>query len=138
MHMTLIRFVLFLLPCACFFIPLPLRAQSLTARIVDQYAALARNEDNLGEPARLHRLFDLNWEYRMLEFPTFATYAGYPGQDDRWTDHSLDAVARRKRELAEGCQLEPGDIVWVSAAKGSNIDQLRGLVTAHLVPRSMA
>jgi GTP-binding protein len=45
---------------------------------------------------------------------------------------------RRKRELAEGCQLEPGDIVWVSAAKGSNIDQLRGLVTAHLMPRSMA
>ena len=39
---------------------------------------------------------------------------------------------RRRHELAEGCRLEPGDIVWVSAAKGVNIDQLRGLVVAHL------
>jgi GTP-binding protein len=39
---------------------------------------------------------------------------------------------RRRRELAEGCRLEPGDIVWVSAAKGVNIDQLRGLVVGHL------
>lgn len=39
---------------------------------------------------------------------------------------------KRRRELAEGCQLEAGDIVWVSAAKGVNIDQLRALVVAHL------
>jgi GTP-binding protein len=39
---------------------------------------------------------------------------------------------RRKRELAEGCDLEPGDIVWVSATKGTNLDQLRGLVAGHL------
>ena len=39
---------------------------------------------------------------------------------------------RRRSELASGCQLEPGDIVWVSAAKGVNIDQLRGLVVGHL------
>jgi GTP-binding protein len=38
----------------------------------------------------------------------------------------------RRRELAAGCRLEPGDIVWVSAAKGINIDQLRGLVVGHL------
>ncbi len=38
----------------------------------------------------------------------------------------------RKREVAEGCMLERGDIVWVSAAKGVNIDQLRGLVIGHL------
>lgn len=35
---------------------------------------------------------------------------------------------RRKRELAEACQLEPGDVVWVSAAKNVNIDRLRELV----------
>src|SRR5262245_25586784 len=39
---------------------------------------------------------------------------------------------RRKRELAEGCRLEPGDIVSVSATKGTNLDQLRSLVVAHL------
>jgi GTP-binding protein len=39
---------------------------------------------------------------------------------------------RRRRELAQGCDLEPGDIVWVSAAKGTNLDQLRKLVVGHL------
>jgi GTP-binding protein len=38
----------------------------------------------------------------------------------------------RRQELARGCLLDVGDIVWVSAAKGVNIDQLRGLVTGHL------
>ena len=34
----------------------------------------------------------------------------------------------RKKELAVGCQLDLGDIVWVSATKGDGIDQLRSLV----------
>ena len=38
----------------------------------------------------------------------------------------------RKKELAEGCRLEVGDIVWVSSAKDVNIDQLRDLVRSHL------
>jgi GTP-binding protein len=41
---------------------------------------------------------------------------------------------RRKRDLAAGCMLEPGDIVWVSAAKGTGIDRLRALVRAWLAP----
>ena len=36
--------------------------------------------------------------------------------------------ATRKKELAAGCQLDQGDIVWVSATKGDGIDQLRALV----------
>jgi GTP-binding protein len=39
---------------------------------------------------------------------------------------------RRKRELAEGCRLEPGDVVAVSATKGSGLDQLRSLVLSHI------
>jgi GTP-binding protein len=39
---------------------------------------------------------------------------------------------RRKRDLAEGCGLARGDVVWVSAEKGVNIDRLRGLVTSWL------
>ncbi|MDJ0768200.1 MAG: ribosome biogenesis GTP-binding protein YihA/YsxC [Ilumatobacter sp.] len=42
--------------------------------------------------------------------------------------------ASRKRDLADGCRLDVGDIVWVSAAKGVNVDQLRGLVVGHLTP----
>ncbi len=38
----------------------------------------------------------------------------------------------RKNELAAGCMLDTGDIVWVSSAKNVNIDQLRGLVVGHL------
>jgi GTP-binding protein len=36
--------------------------------------------------------------------------------------------AKRKKELAEACLLEQGDVVWVSAAKNVNIDRLRELV----------
>ena len=39
---------------------------------------------------------------------------------------------KRKRELAAGCDLEPRDVVWVSAAKGTGINRLRGLVLAWL------
>lgn len=39
---------------------------------------------------------------------------------------------KRKRELAAGCQLAPTDVVWASAAKGVNIDRLRGLVRLWL------
>lgn len=39
---------------------------------------------------------------------------------------------RRKRDLAEGCGVPPGEVVWVSAAKGTGIDRLRGMVHAWL------
>ena len=39
---------------------------------------------------------------------------------------------RRKRDLAEGCGLEPGQVVWVSAERGVNIDRLRDLVRGWL------
>jgi len=38
----------------------------------------------------------------------------------------------RKKDLAAGCMLEPGDIVWVSASKGVGIETLRSLVLGHL------
>ncbi len=41
-------------------------------------------------------------------------------------------LATRKRDLAKGCQLDQGDIIWVSAAKGTGIEQLIKHVTALL------
>ena len=38
----------------------------------------------------------------------------------------------RKKDLAAGCMLEPGDVVWVSATKGIGIHDLRSLVLSHL------
>lgn len=40
----------------------------------------------------------------------------------------------RKKDLAAGCMLEPGDIVWVSAAKNINIDRLQDLIRSWLSP----
>jgi len=39
---------------------------------------------------------------------------------------------KRKQELAEGCGVEPANVVWVSAAKGVGIDRLRGLFVQWL------
>jgi GTP-binding protein len=39
---------------------------------------------------------------------------------------------KRKRELASKCMLEPIDPVWVSAAKGTGIERLRGLLLTWL------
>ncbi len=39
---------------------------------------------------------------------------------------------RRRRDLAAGCGVEPGEVVWVSARTGTNIDRLRGLVIGWL------
>jgi GTP-binding protein len=38
----------------------------------------------------------------------------------------------RRKDLAAGCDLETGDVVWVSASKNHGIDDLRSLVVSHL------
>jgi uncharacterized protein (DUF885 family) len=60
-------------------------------------AALAAQKS--GDARRLHELFKLDWDYTMRENPEFATEVGYPGLNDRWSDNSLAAIARRQREL---------------------------------------
>lgn len=39
---------------------------------------------------------------------------------------------KRKKIVAEKCELEPGDVVWVSAEKGTGLDRLRSLMRAWL------
>jgi len=41
---------------------------------------------------------------------------------------------KRKRELATECDLEPGDVIWVSATRNVGIDRLRDLVRIWLAP----
>lgn len=57
------------------------------------------HQSSTADSVRLHQLFAQDWEYTMREYPEFATAVGYPGQNARWTDYSLEAIARRKREL---------------------------------------
>jgi GTP-binding protein len=40
--------------------------------------------------------------------------------------------SKRVKEVAAGCKLDPTDVVWVSATKGTGIDRLRGLMTLWL------
>lgn len=44
--------------------------------------ALLANNEKLSDPKRLHRLFDLSWEYTMEEAPEFASAGGYPEQNE--------------------------------------------------------
>jgi uncharacterized protein (DUF885 family) len=48
---------------------------------------------------RLHQLFKIKWDYDLRENPEMATETGFGGFDNRWTDESLAAIARRQREL---------------------------------------
>jgi GTP-binding protein len=40
----------------------------------------------------------------------------------------------RRAELAEGCELSPAEVLWVSAAKGTNIEELRGRMLRWIAP----
>jgi uncharacterized protein (DUF885 family) len=49
-------------------------------------------------PRRFRQFLDIHWKYLMTEYPEWATYEGYPGQDDRLSDRSLKALERRRQE----------------------------------------
>src|SRR6266568_2092065 len=75
---------------------------------------------------RLHALFKLDWEHTMQESPEFATIVGYPGQNDRWSDVSLEAIDRRKKELQAPMQvIQSIDRAKLSAADQLNYDLFR-------------
>jgi uncharacterized protein (DUF885 family) len=48
---------------------------------------------------RVHQTLDRIWDWQMTSYPEFATYVGVPGHDDRWTDESSAAIARRQQDL---------------------------------------
>jgi len=63
-----------------------------------RFAALAADKA-LTDSAKLHRLFALDWEFTNVEYPGYATYTGYPGQNDRWVDLSVAAINRRRSDV---------------------------------------
>src|SRR4051794_17149252 len=48
----------------------------------------------------LHDLFDRHWAHLMAEVPELATMTGWHEGHDRWTDMSIDAVERRRRQAS--------------------------------------
>ncbi|MDB6021035.1 MAG: hypothetical protein JWQ04_892 [Pedosphaera sp.] len=76
------------------------RTNAESTNIFDQrYTRLIENQSHQAETARLKELFQVRWEYLMTEYPEWATDVGYPGQNRRWTDNSLEAIERRNRDL---------------------------------------
>src|SRR5437867_11752810 len=72
------------------------------------------------DAARLHELLKINWDYTMRENPELATEVGYPGQNDRWSDMSLEAIARGKREAGAPLPV----LASIDRAKLSEADKL--------------
>ncbi len=65
------------------------------------------------ESQKLKTFLDVQWKYLMTEYPEYASWVGYPGQDDRWSDHSLKRIAREKKML----QCEVNALKKIKAAK---------------------
>ncbi len=60
------------------------------AKKLDQFPA---TKGQGSESERLQKLFDLSWDYVMHSSPEFATFIGYPGLNDRWSDSSFESIA---------------------------------------------
>ena len=111
----------------------PLLAPSAETAFEQNCSQLAGRLGN--DAARLHDLFKLDWERTMLENPEFATDVGYPGQNTRWTVHSLDAINQRKREVTvlqkaiqtiDRSKLSPADQLNFDLFKKNNGDAIEG------------
>lgn len=53
------------------------------------------------EEDKLTKLYDHIWHHQMTAWPTYATYAGYPGQNGRWSDPSLEANLKYSEKRVE-------------------------------------
>jgi uncharacterized protein (DUF885 family) len=78
------------------------------------------------ESERLQKLFDLSWDYLMHASPEFATFVGYPGLNDRWSDASFESIEfgrATSRKVLEAllsvdrAQLEPAEQVNYDLAR---------------------
>lgn len=68
------------------------QAQTVTSAASAQQSAATR---------RLRAFLDADWKYWLNEDPETATVYGYPGENDRWTDYSQDAIERRNQHLRQ-------------------------------------
>ena len=85
-----------------------------------QCADIVAAKGQADEGQRLWQLFEANWKYRMIASPEAATWRGYPGQNDRWSDLSMDAIAEGKKDARQPLKA----ILSFDRAKLSEADQL--------------
>lgn len=79
---------------------------------------IINEKSKANESARFKKMIDLHWNYLMITYPEFATYAGFKGQNDRWTDLSLEAIATTKREAL--CALKMAESFASAKLKASD------------------
>ncbi len=77
------------------------QAPSAPGDFTRDYGRITASRGREPDARRLRRLLDLRWRQVMTDSPETATYVGFPGQNDRWTDLSLPAIQRRKEQLRE-------------------------------------
>ncbi|MEW6412875.1 MAG: DUF885 domain-containing protein [Candidatus Zixiibacteriota bacterium] len=68
------------------------------SRFVEECRKLASGVPGLLDRERLHKIFELEWSYRMAENPMSATYEGYPGYNHVWPNLSIDNIERHKTD----------------------------------------
>jgi uncharacterized protein (DUF885 family) len=100
---------------------------ALAVAAVDGDAIAA--EAGPGQQERLYQILDRIWQWQLASNPEFATYVGVPGYDDRWTDVSSAAIARRHQE-------QRGFLAELEALGGSGLDPDAQL-DRELVARSL-
>ena len=66
-----------------------------------QCADIIAAKGQADEGRRLWNLFEANWEYRMIAIPESATWRGYPGQNNRWSNLSMEAIADGKESARQ-------------------------------------
>jgi uncharacterized protein (DUF885 family) len=88
----------------------------------------------------LRAQLDQDWQYWMRAHPELATLVGFPGQNGRWTDYSIDAIDRRARYLTESLArlssidragLAPGDRLHYDLYRDLIVSAVDGLRFHH-------
>ena len=97
-----------------------LTAQTATAKEYRQRFAALAAAPGLSDSARFQSLLALDWGYSNVMYPEYATYTGYPGQNDRWTDLSIAAINER-RQMARS---ELDVVRAINRARLNTADQL--------------
>jgi uncharacterized protein (DUF885 family) len=81
------------------------------------------NPNQTSATKELYRLFDAEWNWRLQESPTFASYLGDRRFNDRWNDASFAAIENRQKHRVETLEkLKKIDRNELSAADKLNFD----------------
>jgi uncharacterized protein (DUF885 family) len=76
---------------------------SSASPVKDSFESKIRNWKSQSGPAskKMNTFYEMYWTYLMTTYPEWATFQGHPGQNDRWSDLSQEAINEQKRITRE-------------------------------------